>query len=72
MEIKNTVEKLWVGNVDMTGSRFQDVNLAGCEFDDVTLENAQFNNISLRNAQFTDCDIEGLCINGILISELLH
>ena len=72
MEIKNTVEKLFVENVDLTGSRFHDVNLAGCEFDDVSLTEAQFHNISLRNARFTDCAIEGLSINGVLISEMLN
>lgn len=61
---------------------FRDCNMAGVEFDDVNLSQSTFNNINLAgttfrainfsNVEISDANLEGMKINGILVSELLE
>lgn len=72
MEIKDTTAKLTVSNANLEGSTFHDVSLQGSSFDDINFSEARLNNVTLKNTEITDCCIEGLRINGVLISDLLE
>jgi uncharacterized protein YjbI with pentapeptide repeats len=53
-------------------STFNDVNLRESLFDNVALTGAVFRNVCLAGATIDDANLEGLRINGILVSELLR
>jgi uncharacterized protein YjbI with pentapeptide repeats len=65
----------------LSGARFADVNLSQAVFDDVDLQGARFDNVALTGARFRnaclgavsidDCKLEGLRINGLLVTDLL-
>ena len=67
---------------NLTGSEFRDVNLAGARFVDVNLRGAMLTNVALtgatiRNAclgivSIEDAGLEGMRIDGILVTELLR
>jgi uncharacterized protein YjbI with pentapeptide repeats len=82
MEIRNTTHVLAVENANLEASTFTDVNLANTVFENVRLEGATFTDIcmgsvtirdgSLRRLTIEECDIEGMRINGVLVSDLLE
>ena len=41
-------------------------------FEEGTLEGSTFRRVDLRNAQISECDMEGMRIEGILVSDLLE
>lgn len=59
-------------DVDLQRARFEDVNLRGSAFNNVALTGASFDNVCLGNVSIVDANIEGMRINGILVSELLR
>lgn len=61
MKLSSAREPIEAVDFDMTGSVFDDVNLTG----------ARFHNVKLQNASIEESCIEGLRINGILVTELL-
>ncbi|MBU1282516.1 MAG: pentapeptide repeat-containing protein, partial [Gammaproteobacteria bacterium] len=44
----------------------------GSSFSDVSLAGATFHNVDLSNVVITDANLDGMLINGILVSELLR
>jgi len=81
MDMTLTSGKYSAVNVDLTGSTFRDVRLRDAIFDDVDLSGVTFHNANLRNARFNDVNlsgvaiantnVEGMTIDGILVTELL-
>jgi uncharacterized protein YjbI with pentapeptide repeats len=59
-------------DVNLKLANFTDVNLTGSSFSDVSLAGATFNNVDLSNAVITDANLDGMRINGILVTELLR
>ena len=58
-------------DVNLSGSLFKDVNLKESCFDDVALTGARFSNVCLANAEVSDANLDGMTIEGILVTELL-
>ncbi|MEO6873873.1 MAG: pentapeptide repeat-containing protein [Opitutaceae bacterium] len=81
MDLTKITEKLSVTQSDIPGSVFKNVNLAQAQFIDVNLANARFedinltgtkiSNVNLTNVDIRDCNIEGLRIDGHLVSDLI-
>ena len=59
-------------DVNLKLANFTDVNLAGSSFSDVSLAGATFHNVDLSNVAITDANLDGMLINGILVTELLR
>lgn len=67
--------------VSLAGTHFTDVNLQAAQFADVNLKASSFSDVSLAGSVFKDVDfgqasiadsnLEGMRINGILVSDLL-
>ena len=57
MDITQTTSQLYATRANLSGSVFNDVNLAA----------AQFTNVDIR-----DCNIDGLRIDGQLVTDLLN
>jgi len=59
-------------DVDLSDSRFENVNLARATFADVALAGARFRNVNLSHAAIEDANLEGMTINGVLVKDLFH
>lgn len=59
-------------DVDLQRTVFQDVNLRGSVFRNVAFTGARLQNVCLGDVDIGDANIEGMKINGILVSELLR
>ncbi len=57
-------------NVDLHETRFEDVNLTEAEFTDINFSEAKFSNVNLTKVAIEDCNLEGMKINGVLVTEL--
>jgi uncharacterized protein YjbI with pentapeptide repeats len=74
-------------HANISGSQFHNVNLSAADFDDVNLSNTRFHNVNLsdikvsavqiggasfkHNVKIIDCNIQGMTIDGVLVSDLL-
>jgi uncharacterized protein YjbI with pentapeptide repeats len=56
--------------VDLTDTVFTDVCLRRAVFDDVALTGVVFKNVCLGGASIEDANLEGMRINGVLVTEL--
>jgi uncharacterized protein YjbI with pentapeptide repeats len=59
-------------DVDLQRTAFEDVNLRGSVFRNVAFTDARFENVCFGNVDIGDANIEGMKINGILVSDLLR
>ena len=57
--------------VNMNNIRIGDCEIAEAEFEGPSLKGSKFISCDLTNVEIKDCNIDGLIINGIDISELL-
>jgi len=81
MKISDAKHTLVVTNADLSGSRFADVSLHQAQFADVNLSEARFADINLSRSTFRDvnfsnvaledCDVTGMTIGGVPVSDLL-
>jgi uncharacterized protein YjbI with pentapeptide repeats len=81
MRIERQTLRLEVENANLLGSKFHDVKLSQATFDDVNLSSSTFNNVNLSRIRVTDANlshadisescVEGMRINGILVTDLL-
>nr|WP_295769932.1 pentapeptide repeat-containing protein [Rhodoferax sp.] len=58
-------------NVDLGSSHFEDVSLRAAKFTNVALNGAHFSDANFSNVLIEDSNLEGMTINGILVTELL-
>ncbi len=58
--------------VDLNTSSFEDVNLRAATFLDVALSGATFRNVDLAEVSITDARLEGMRIDGVLVSDLFR
>ena len=58
-------------DVNLEAARFEDVNLRSASFENVALVGATFKDINFSHASIGDSCLEGMKINGILVTELL-
>ena len=56
--------------VDLSASAFEDVNLRDAVFANVALTGAAFRNVNLANASIVDAKLDGMRIDGVLVSDL--
>lgn len=80
MEIRNTAERLIVGNANLSASTFDDVDLSGAGFTnvnlsrasltDIDLHGAGFRDVNLRDVDIRDCALQGMRIDGVLVTDL--
>lgn len=71
-----------VSDVNLEGSRFSDVRLAESTFESATLEASKFTDVvfdtsvieksSLVGVSIKDCEYDGMSIDGIEVTALLH
>lgn len=59
-------------DVDLQRTAFEDVNLRGSVFRNVAFTDARFENVCFGNVDIGDANIEGMKINGILVTDLLR
>ena len=59
-------------NVDLSESKFQDVNLLNVSWEDVNLSGSKITNVNLTNVQISDVDLTGMKIDGVLVQEALE
>ncbi|MBK7472938.1 MAG: pentapeptide repeat-containing protein [Betaproteobacteria bacterium] len=57
-------------DVDLNASVFDDVNLRAARFENVALTGAVFHNVCLGSVTIDDANLEGLKINGVLVTDL--
>ena len=70
MEIDGITEEVSVTDCDLSRSVFRDVRLDDTVFDDVSFARAKFSNIDFSNAVLLDCNLSGLTIDGVALSDL--
>jgi uncharacterized protein YjbI with pentapeptide repeats len=58
--------------VNLSGSRFEDVNLREAVFEDVALTGATIRNACLGDVSIDDANYTGMRIEGILVTDLLR
>ncbi|MEO6874757.1 MAG: pentapeptide repeat-containing protein, partial [Opitutaceae bacterium] len=58
-------------NVNLAKTEFTDINLADSRFDDINFTGTRITNVNLTNVDIRDCNIDGLRIDGHLVSDLL-
>jgi len=58
--------------VDLSTSTFEDVNLRGAMFLDVALSGATFRKVDFADASIAEANLEGMRINGVLVSDLFR
>ena len=59
-------------DVDLNASVFDDVNLRAARFENVAFTGAVFHNVCLGSVTIDDANIEGLRINGVLVTDLFR
>ncbi len=59
-------------DVDLSDSVFADVSLRSARFDNVALTGATFRNVCLGNVSIEDANLEGMTIDGVLVSDLFR
>lgn len=59
-------------DADLAGASFEDVNLRGAKFLDVALSGATFQNVNLADVGVGDAQLDGMRINGVLVSDLFR
>jgi uncharacterized protein YjbI with pentapeptide repeats len=60
-----------IKDVNLAQASFSDVNLADSRFDDINLTGTKITNVNLTNVDIRDCNIDGLRIDGHLLTDLL-
>ena len=60
-----------IKDVNLASASFTDVNLAGARFDDINFTGTKITNVNLTNVDIRDCNIDGLRIDGHLVTDLL-
>jgi uncharacterized protein YjbI with pentapeptide repeats len=58
-------------DVNLSASRFNDVNIRGANFVNVALTGATFRDANFSHVSVDDCNLDGMRIDGVLVSELL-
>jgi uncharacterized protein YjbI with pentapeptide repeats len=58
-------------DVNLENSTFTNVNLRNARFADVDLSSSRFEDINFANADIKNCTLDGMRINGHLVSDLL-
>ena len=59
-------------NVNLLSAAFADVNLRDSTFENVALDGATLRNVALRNVRIANANLEGMTIDGVLVTELLR
>ncbi|MEP6474425.1 MAG: pentapeptide repeat-containing protein [Gemmatimonadota bacterium] len=59
-------------DVDLRDSIFENVSLQRASFIDVKLASAVFRNVDLSHASISDARLDGMTINGVLVTELFR
>ena len=59
-------------DTNLEGSSFHDVNLRRADFSDVALTGAKIQNACLGDVTIVDANYIGMCIEGILVTDLLR
>ena len=59
-------------DVDLSSSVFDDVNLRAARFENVALTGAVFRNVCLGSVIIDDANLEGMKINGVLVTDLFR
>lgn len=59
-------------DADLSAAAFADVNLRGASFLDVALSGATFQNVDLADVGISDARLDGMRINGVLVSDLFR
>jgi len=70
MKLHEVRESLDVANSNLERSQFEDVNLSAAELTDVNLRGAAFTNVNFSNVSIRDANLEGMRIEGVLVSDL--
>jgi uncharacterized protein YjbI with pentapeptide repeats len=81
MKLEHVRESLEASKCDLAGSTFDDVNLANVVLENVNLSGGRFHDVNLSRLQITnacchdvaisDAALDGMTINGILVTDLL-
>jgi uncharacterized protein YjbI with pentapeptide repeats len=71
MRIHHTRDVIDARDAGLASSVFDDVNLAGSTFTNVNLSGARFRDIDLSHVEIAESCVEGMRINGILVTEML-
>ena len=58
-------------NIKLEKASFTNVNLGSASFDNINFSGATFANVNLSNVAIRDARVDGMTINGVLVSELL-
>jgi uncharacterized protein YjbI with pentapeptide repeats len=67
-----------IGAVDFGGSRFSCMNTGedhprkAAEFQNIELDNCTLKNCHFRGTRLVECDLTGMTIDGVLVTELLE
>ena len=59
-------------NANMAGMRIDYVNAAGARLSRANMAGASFADVNLSNCEIENCNVTGLCIDGVLMSDLLE
>jgi uncharacterized protein YjbI with pentapeptide repeats len=71
LRLEQVRRRLEVRDGDLSGSTFTDVKMSGSTFRDVNLSALRISDANLTNTAIADCRLDGMTIDGILVTELL-
>ena len=60
-----------MSNADLSMLSLRNANVRGAVFEDVDLTGASFRNTRLADVELADCCVDGMRIDGVLVTELL-
>jgi len=63
---------LFFTNINLSNAKFDDVKLSGVEFHNIAFTDGSIRNACLGNLTIEDAAYDGMCIEGIPVTELLR
>lgn len=71
MVMNSNLSGLVLDDVNLSGMSLHNVNLSGSRLENVNLSNSDYKNANFVNVTLEDCFLDGMTINGILVTDLL-
>jgi len=66
----SNLRKAVFDDVNLEQSTFENVNLSRSQYNNVNLSDASFANLNLSNTEVRDAKLDGMKINGVLVTDL--
>ncbi len=66
------LESCIFNDVNLSDSSYENINFSQSTFNNMNMSGVTFSNLNLTNAEIRDANMEGMKINGVLVSDLFN